>query len=79
MIYENSRLEELLKLKDEIEAEIEAIQDQDILDDTLEEMTEDLLEELIEEDRCPHCVVKEFLKAMYEIGYEDAILNIEEN
>lgn len=74
----DNRLEELLKMKEEIEAEIEAIQDQDILDDILEEMTEDLLEELIEEDRCPHCVVKEYLQTMYNIGYEDAMLNVEE-
>lgn len=74
----NNRLEELLKIKEEIEAKIEAIQDQDILDDTLEEMAEDLLEELIEEDRCPHCVLKEYLQIMYNIGYEDAMLSVEE-
>lgn len=78
------RLEELLKLKEEIEAEIEAIQEQDVIDETLDSITEDLLEELAEadEDTCIHCLVKKYLSTAwneaYDIGYEDAILNIEE-
>lgn len=78
------RLEELLKLKEEIEAEIEAIQEQDIIDETLDSITEDLLEELAEadEDTCIHCLVKKYLSIAwneaYDIGYEDAILSVEE-
>jgi len=72
------RLEELLKLKEEIEAEIEMLVNQE--DEIIEEMTEDLLEELAESDRdtCIHCLVKEYMQRMYDIGYEDAMLDIEE-
>lgn len=38
------------------------------------------LEELAEadEDTCIHCLVKDVLRRVYDIGYEDAILNVEE-
>lgn len=47
----NNRLEELLRMKEDIEAD---------------------------EDTCIHCLVKDVLRRVYDIGYEDAILNVEE-
>lgn len=81
MIHENSRLEELLKLKEEIEAEIEEIENENVIDEALEDLTESLIDEIDEADEniCFHCLIKEYLRMAYDVGYEDAILNIEEN
>ena len=74
------RLEELLRMKEDIEAEIEMLENEEVVDSTLEDLTADLLEELAEadEDTCIHCLVKDVLRRVYDIGYEDAILNVEE-
>lgn len=76
----NNRLEELLRIKEDIEAEIEMLENEEVVDSTLEDLTADLLEELAEadEDTCIHCLVKDVLRRVYDVGYEDAILNIEE-
>lgn len=76
----NNRLEELLRMKEDIEAEIEMLENEEVVDSTLEDLTVDLLEELAEadEDTCIHCLVKDVLRRVYDIGYEDAILNVEE-
>lgn len=76
----NNRVEELLRIKEDIEAEIEMLENEEVVDSTLEDLTADLLEELAEadEDTCIHCLIKEFLRMAYDVGYEDAILNIEE-
>lgn len=76
----NNRLEELLRMKEDIEAEIEMLENEEVVDSTLEDLTADLLEELTEadEDTCIHCLVKDVLRRVYDVGYEDAILNIEE-
>lgn len=76
----NNRLEELLRMKEDIEAEIEMLENEEVVDSTLEDLTADLLEELTEadEDTCIHCLVKEFLRMAYDVGYEDAMLNVEE-
>lgn len=76
----NNRLEELLRIKEDIEAEIEMLENEEVVDSTLEDLTVDLLEELAEadEDTCIHCLVKDVLRRVYDIGYEDAILNVEE-
>lgn len=76
----NNRLEELLRMKEDIEAEIEMLENEEVVDSTLEDLTADLLEELAEadEDTCIHCLIKDSLRRVYDVGYEDAILNIEE-
>lgn len=76
----NNRLEELLRIKEDIEAEIEMLENEEVVDSTLEDLTVDLLEELAEadEDTCIHCLVKDALRRVYDIGYEDAMLNVEE-
>lgn len=76
----NNRLEELLRIKEDIEAEIEMLENEEVVDSTLEDLTVDLLEELAEadEDTCIHCLIKEFLRVAYDIGYEDAMLSVEE-
>lgn len=76
----NNRLEELLRMKEDIEAEIEMLENEEVVDSTLEDLTVDLLEELteVDEDTCIHCLIKEFLRMAYDVGYEDAILNVEE-
>lgn len=72
------RLEELLKLKEEIEAEIEMLVNQE--DEIIEELAENLFKEIAgaDEDTCVSCLIKEALYIAYDIGYEDAMLNIEE-
>ena len=67
----NNRLEELLRIKEDIEAEIEMLENEEIVDSTLEDLEAD-------EDTCIHCLIKEFLRMAYDIGYEDAMLNVEE-
>lgn len=76
----NNRLEELLRMKEDIEAEIEMLENEEIVDSILEDLTVDLLEELAEadEDTCIHCLVKDVLRRVYDIGYEDAMLSVEE-
>ena len=76
----NNRLEELLRIKEDIEAEIEMLENEEVVGSTLEDLAVDLLEELAEadEDTCIHCLVKDVLRRVYDVGYEDAILNIEE-
>lgn len=76
----NNRLEELLRIKEDIEAEIEMLENEEVVDSTLEDLTVDLLEELAEadEDTCIHCLVKDVLRRVYDIGYEDAMLSVEE-
>lgn len=75
----NNRLEELLRIKEDIEAEIEMLENEEVVDSTLEDLTADLLEELTkaDEDTCIHCLIKEFLRMAYDIGYEDAMLSVE--
>lgn len=46
----NNRLEELLRIKEDIEAEIEMLENEEVVDSTLEDLTVDLLEELAEAD-----------------------------
>lgn len=76
----NNRLEELLRIKEDIEAEIEMLENEEVVDSTLEDLTVDLLEELAEadEDTCIHCLIKQFLNMAYDIGYKDAILSVKE-
>lgn len=76
----NNRLEELLRIKEDIEAEIEMLENEEVVDSTLEDLTADLLEELAEadEDTCIHCLAKDVLRRVYDIGYEDAMLSVEE-
>lgn len=73
-----NRLEELLKLKEEIEAEIEMLVNQE--DEIIEELAENLFKEIAgaDEDTCVSCLIKEALYIAYDIGYEDAILSVEE-
>lgn len=68
----NNRLEELLRIKEDIEAEIEMLENEEVVDSTLEDLTADLLEELAEadEDTCIHCLVKNALYETYWIAYE---------
>ena len=76
----DNRLEELLRMKEDIEAEIEMLENEAIVDSTLEELTGDLLHELSEanEDTCVHCLMKEFLNIAYDMGYEDAYIELKE-
>ena len=55
------------------------LENEEVVDSTLEDLTVDLLEELAEadEDTCIHCLIKEFLRMAYDIGYEDAMLSVE--
>lgn len=73
-----NRLEELLKLKEEIEAEIEMLVNQE--DKIIEELAENLFKEIAgaDEDTCVSCLIKEALYIAYDLGYEDAILSVEE-
>ena len=75
----NNRLEELLRMKEDIEAEIEMLENEEVVDSTLEDLTADLLEELAEadEDTCIHCLVKDILYKIYWLGYNDAYEEIE--
>ena len=75
----NNRLEELLRIKEDIEAEIEMLENEEVVDSTLEDLTVDLLEELAEadEDTCIHCLVKDILYKIYWLGYNDAYEEIE--
>lgn len=75
----NNRLEELLRMKEDIEAEIEMLENEEVVDSTLEDLTVDLLEELAEadEDTCIHCLVKDILYKIYWLGYNDAYEEIE--
>ena len=41
----NNRLEELLRMKEDIEAEIEMLENEEVVNSTLEDLTADLLEE----------------------------------
>ena len=43
------------------------------LDELLEQITQDLLEELEDEENCIHCTIKEYLKAMVDLGFEIGI------
>ena len=60
----NNRLEELLRIKEDIEVEIEMLENEEVVDSTLEDLTVDLLEELVEgdEDTCIHCLIKGIFK-----------------
>lgn len=75
----NNRLEELLRMKEDIEAEIEMLENEEVVDSTLEDLTVDLLEELAEadEDTCIHCLIKDILYKIYWLGYNDAYEEIE--
>ncbi|WP_195515729.1 hypothetical protein [Paraclostridium bifermentans] len=75
----NNRLEELLRMKEDIEAEIEMLENEEVVNSTLEDLTADLLEELAEadEDTCIHCLVKNVLYKIYWLGYNDAYEEIE--
>lgn len=67
------RLDELIELRDAINAEIESLKAEEILDDTLGEMADDLLDELEENVDCPCCVVRKYMKWVYEMAYDDAV------
>lgn len=71
------RLEELLRMKEEIELEIAALEDSAMIDCELNDIANALLEELaeIDEETCPHCTVKKHLYSVYWMGHEDGYID----
>lgn len=48
------------------------------LDEILGNIVENVLDGLSNDEVCPHCLIKEVLSDLYELGYNDAVLEIKE-
>lgn len=58
-------------------------EDDDDLDEDTNEFLEDVTEELIEKllnnnDECVHCMIKDVLRDMWETGYQDCLIDMDE-